>query len=280
MTFVDSHCHLIFSRVRSKGVENDPKYGVDAIIKRALEANVKYMLTIGTELTDVAELQAITTKYSSVFRTVGVHPLEAAAHHERYDDDEISKVIEDSCADAKTVGIGEIGFDYHYEKESQKQQDKLFNLQLDLAKRCCLPVVVHAREASEDVVDALKNHAGVAGVIHCFSGEKYFAQRCLDLGFYLSISGNITYKNSAELQDTIRYIPLDRLLIETDSPALAPVPLRGKLNEPAFVVHVADKISQLLQISPEKVASSSFKNFFNLFSKAKDFLDSESCFSG
>jgi TatD DNase family protein len=238
------------------------------------------MLAIGTELTDIEELRAVTTEYHGVFRTVGVHPLEALAHYERYSDGEISGIIENSCADVKTIGIGEIGFDYHYEKGSQKQQDKLFNLQLDLAKKHNLPVVIHSREASEDIVDVLKNYAGVTGVIHCFSGEKYFAKRCLDLGFYLSISGIITYKNSIELQDTLRYIPLDRLLIETDSPFLAPAPVRGKLNEPAFVIHIADKISQLLQISLEEVASSSFKNFLNLFSKAKDFLDSISCFSG
>ncbi|MDR2723834.1 MAG: TatD family hydrolase [Holosporaceae bacterium] len=272
MFFVDSHCHLSFSRFKNafKNSENDflDTYSVGMIIKRALAVNVKYMLVIGTELSDIEELRAITDKYPGIFRTIGIHPLEAAVHCQRYSCNEISRILEDNYQDSKTVGIGEIGFDYHYEKESQKQQDKLFNLQLDLAKKYNLPVSIHSREASDDIIAVLKSHPGVRGVIHCFSGEKHFAEEALDLGFYISISGVITYKSATELQNSLRYIPLNRLLIETDCPFLTPAPFRGKLNEPAFVIHVAEKISELLQVSKGKIATFSSQNFFNVFSKA------------
>ncbi|MDR0678156.1 MAG: TatD family hydrolase [Holosporaceae bacterium] len=271
MFFIDSHCHFSFSRFSklSTNLPNDfkDKYSVDAIIKRAEEAHVKYMLAIGTELSDKSELQSIVDKYENVFRTVGIHPLEAKKHHQLYSREEISQIIEEECQQNKTVGIGEIGLDYHYEKESETQQNEIFNLQLELAHKCDLPVSIHSREAQEDTISILKNHASVGGVFHCFSGEKYFLKNALDLGFYISISGVITYKNATELQDSLRYIPLDRLLIETDCPFLAPVPVRGKLNEPTFVIYVAEKIAELLHVSVEKIADVSSQNFFNLFKK-------------
>jgi TatD DNase family protein len=270
MFFVDSHFHPVYSRFKDLfKVENDFEsvYGVDAIVKRALEANVRCMLAIGVELNDVPELQAITETYPEVFRTVGVHALEAARHYEQYTMDEISEIIGGACSHAKTVGIGEIGLDYHYEKESRKQQDILFNLQLDLAREQNLPVVIHSREAIDDTIATLKHHPEVRGIIHCFSGEKYFAEKTLDLGYYISIAGTITYKKNIELQDTLKYIPRDRLLIETDSPFLAPVPFRGKWNEPSFVVNVAQKIADLLGISLEEVRDISSRNFFQLFLK-------------
>jgi TatD DNase family protein len=174
MFFVDSHCHLAFSHFKEAfdSKLDDDQYAVDAIITRAVEANVKYMLAIGTELTDVEKLQAICEKYPNVFRTVGIHPLEARKHCELYRRDEIASVIRKNCAYPKTVGIGEIGLDYHYEKESEKQQKELFNLQLELAQECNLPVSIHSRDASDDVVAILKDHPSSKGVIHCFSGEK------------------------------------------------------------------------------------------------------------
>jgi TatD DNase family protein len=182
---VDSHCHLVFSHFKNvlpKGETSsdfDEKYAVDAIIKRADAANVKYMLLIGTELSDVSELQVISDKHSNIFRTVGIHPLEAAKHYQLYSFDEISGTIKDNCKFVKTVGIGEIGLDYHYEQESKNQQKEIFNLQLKLAKECDLPVSIHSREAFGDVADILEDHPSVKGVIHCFSGEKRFAERVL-----------------------------------------------------------------------------------------------------
>jgi TatD DNase family protein len=269
MFFVDSHSHLIFSRFKDafKTEDISAKYSVEAILKRAADVNVMYMLAIGTELKDVSELQAVAESYSSVFRTVGIHPLEAARHREQYSFNEISEIINNNSVHKKTVGIGEIGLDYYYEKESRKQQDDLFNLQLELAKKNDLPVSIHSREAVDDTIATLKNHNGIKGVIHCFSGEKHFAEKALDLGFYISISGVITYKKATELQDTLKYIPQDRLLIETDCPFLAPVPFRGKINEPSFVVYVAQKIAELLNVSVDDVAVFSSENFLRLFSK-------------
>jgi TatD DNase family protein len=283
---VDSHCHLLFSHFKSvlprgdASSDFDEKYAVDAVIKRAVDANVKYMLLIGTELSDVSELRDISDKYDNVFRTVGIHPLEAAKHHQLYSFDEISGAIRDNCKHVKSVGIGEIGLDYHYERESKNQQKEIFNLQLGLAKECDLPVSIHSREASDDVADILKDHPSVKGVIHCFSGEKRFAEKVLDMGFYISISGTITYKNAIELRNSLKYIPLDRLLIETDSPFLTPDSFpetpglfRKKVNEPAFVAHVAKGISERLDVPLQEVMYHSSKNFFELFSKAAAYIN-------
>ncbi|MDR1235863.1 MAG: TatD family hydrolase [Holosporaceae bacterium] len=270
MFFVDSHFHPVYSRFKDLFKTKDDfesVYGVDAIVKRATDANVGCMLAIGVELNDIPELQAVTEAHPQVFRTVAVHALEAAKHCEQYTTDEISEILENACSHAKTVGVGEIGLDYHYEKESRKQQDLLFNLQLNLAREQNLPVVIHSREAIDDTVAILKNHSGVRGVIHCFSGEKHFAEKVLDLGFFISITGAVTFKKNTELQETVKYVPRDRLLIETDSPFLAPIPFRGNWNEPSFVVYVARKIAELLNVSEEEVARFSTENFLQLFSK-------------
>ncbi|MDR0968408.1 MAG: TatD family hydrolase [Holosporaceae bacterium] len=273
MFFVDSHSHLAFSRFKDDfKAAVDDNYSVDAIITRAADAKVKYMLAVATELSEAAELQAISEKFQNIFVTTGIHPQGAKKHCELYGLDEIARVVRDNCKRPKTVGIGEIGLDYHYERESEKQQKELFNLQLELATELDLPVSIHCRDASEDVAAILKDHPSSKGVIHCFSGEKSFAKKALDLGFYISISGVVTYKKATELQDSIKYVPTDRLLIETDCPFLAPVPYRGKLNEPAFVVHTAKKIAELLDVSLESVADFSSRNFSSLFQKAKGFL--------
>ncbi|MDR0677718.1 MAG: TatD family hydrolase [Holosporaceae bacterium] len=269
MFFVDSHCHLVFSKFENVDVSCEKKYDVDSIIKRATDAQVKYLLAIGTELFDTETLQSISQRHPSIFRTVGIHPLEAKRHYDSYRISEITDIITKNCSCPETVGIGEIGLDYHYEKESEKQQKELFDLQMNIAQKCCLPVSIHSRDAWEDVIDILQNHKSTIGVIHCFSGEKDFAKRALDLGYYISFSGVITYKNATELRNSLSYIPLDRLLIETDSPFLSPIPFRGKINEPAFVVNTAKKIAELLNLPLEKIADISSKNFFTLFSKGK-----------
>ncbi|MDR2107085.1 MAG: TatD family hydrolase [Holosporaceae bacterium] len=267
MFFADSHCHLTFSRFAGLFPEiAGEKYAVDKIISRAEEAGVKYMLTIGTELSDVSELKSIADKYPNVFRTVGIHPLEARKHYP--DRDSAADIIEENCRDPKVVAVGEIGLDYHYETESKKQQEEFFNLQLESAKKFNLPVSIHSRDASADTADILKSHAPLSGVIHCFSGDRSFAKKALDLGFYISSSGDVTYKRATELRESLKYIPTDRLLIETDAPFLAPIPFRGKPNEPAFIVYVAEKIAELLNISAEKVAEFSCRNFFDLFTRA------------
>ncbi|MDR1551131.1 MAG: TatD family hydrolase [Holosporaceae bacterium] len=268
---VDSHCHLLFSRFKM-GCGNidsdfDVKYGIDAIVQRAVDANVRYLLAIGTDLADVSEMQEIVDRHENVFRTVGIHPLEADAHYQRYSFQEISQTIRHNCNQPKTVGIGEIGLDYHYGQENERQQKAIFHQQLDLARECSLPVSIHSRKASKDVIDILGEHYGVCGVIHCFSGEKDFARCALEMGFYISISGVVTYRNAAELRDTLKFIPLDRLLIETDAPFLAPHPFRGKINEPSLLVYTASKISEILELPLNKINKCSSQNFFQLFFK-------------
>ncbi|MDR2765900.1 MAG: TatD family hydrolase, partial [Holosporaceae bacterium] len=269
MFYVDSHCHLLFSKFSSASEKLDEKeYGVAALVDRAAGADVKYLLAVGTELADVDELRAIVDFHENVFRTVGIHPLEAAKHHASFSPEEISSVIRKEAALPKTVGVGEIGLDYHYERESERQQKELFHLQLDLAEELDLPVAIHSRDAYSDVVAILRDHPRATGVIHCFSGEEDFARRALELGFFISISGVVTYKNAAELQKTLELIPLDRMLVETDAPFLAPTPRRGKINEPAFIPLIANKISELLNIPPPTLARQTSENFFRLFRRA------------
>ena len=181
MFLIDSHCHLNVPKFATKKDEKESekefleKYSVDAIIQRAHEAGVKYMLAIGTELTDVEEIRNIADSHEHIFRSVGIHPQEAQKHCSNYTHDEIAKIIKEHSALPKTVAIGEIGLDYHFERESEPQQKELFHLQMDLAKECGLPVVIHSRDAANDTVEVLSEHAGARGVIHCFSGEMDFA---------------------------------------------------------------------------------------------------------
>ena len=274
MFLIDSHCHLNVLKFATKKDEEESeeefleRYSVDAIIQRAHKASVKYMLAIGTELTDVDEIRNIADNHENIFRSVGIHPQEAQKHCSNYSHDEIAEIIKKHSALPKTVAIGEIGLDYHFERESELQQKELFHLQMDLAKECGLPVVIHSRDATNDTVAVLSEHAGARGVIHCFSGELDFARKSLDLGFYISISGVVTFKNANELRESIKFVPLDRILIETDSPFLAPTPFRGKINEPAFVAYVAEKVAEVKGIDVETIAEATSNNFFRLFDKA------------
>ena len=274
MFFIDSHCHLNVPKFATKKDEKESeeefleKYSVDAIIQRAHEAGVKYMLAIGTELTDVEEIRNIADSHEYLFRSVGIHPQEAQKHCSHYTHDEIAKIIKEHSALPKTVAIGEIGLDYHFERESEPQQNELFHLQMDLAKECGLPVVIHSRDAANDTVDVLSEHAGARGVIHCFSGEMDFAKKSLDLGFYISVSGVVTFKNANELRESIKFVPLDRLFIETDSPFLAAAPFRGKINEPAFVTYVAKMVAKVKGVDVETIAETTSNNFFRLFDKS------------
>lgn len=267
--YIDSHCHLAFDQIGEFADYNRAMYAVKQLIERANNVGVKYLLTIGTKLSDIEEIREISDSNKNVFRTVGIHPLEAKGHIEKYSISEIEDIITESIAksDLKLAGIGEIGLDYHYGKESQELQQKFFDLQVDLAQKSNLPVCIHSRDAEEDTIAILKNYPGIRGVIHCFTGSEKFAFDSLDLGFYISASGIITFKKSNELRETIRKVPFDKLLIETDAPFLAPVPCRGKTNEPAFVIHTAEKVAEILRKSSEEVAKKTSENFFNLYTR-------------
>lgn len=274
MVFVDSHCHLDFSgfgaflesRLAGRTLEY---YDIDLLINRASQANVKYMLNVGTHLSDVEKHTEISEKFSNIFRSVGIHPEYAKEHCEKFSFDKMREIFRKYCFLNKTVAIGEIGLDYHINNDVEQQKD-IFSFQLELAEEFNLPVIIHSRDAWMDTMEILENHPNVTGVIHCFSGERDFAERVLDTSFYFGIGGTLTFKKNTVFQETVRDIlPLDTILVETDCPFLAPIPFRGKLNEPAFVVNVAEKISELKDVSVTQIADQTSKNFFKLFKKAK-----------
>ena len=178
------------------------------------------------------------------------------------------RIFRKHCEKANTVAIGEIGLDYHL-SDAKEDQKKIFHFQLELAEEFELPVSIHSREAWSDTMAILEDHPKVTGVIHCFSGEKEFAERVIKTSFCLGIGGTLTFKKNSILQETVRDLPIDRILFETDAPFLAPVPFRGKVNEPAFVVHVAEKVSEIKNISVDGIGDRTGRNFFKLFKKAK-----------
>jgi len=272
---IDSHCHLSFSGFDSflqpRLADKTPEYySVDLLVDRAVRAGVKYMVNIGTHILDVEQLAEISEKFPNVFRSIGIHPEYAKEHCEKFSFDAMKQIFRKHCEKEKTVAIGEIGLDY-YLSNAKDEQKKIFHFQLEIAEDFGLPVSIHTREAWQDTMEILEDHPNVTGVIHCFSGEKEFAERVLKTSFCFGIGGTLTFKKNIILQDTVRDLPLDRILLETDAPFLAPVPFRGKVNEPAFVVHVAEKISEIKNISKKEVEDVTSETFFKLFKKAKLF---------
>ena len=270
---IDSHCHLSFSgfdkflkaRLADKTLEC---YSMDLLVDRAVRAGVEYMVNVGTHLSDVDELAKISEKFPNVFRSIGIHPEYAQEHYEKFSFNEMRRVFKEHCEKEKTVAIGEIGLDYHL-SDAKEEQKKIFHFQLEIAEEFELPVSIHTREAWQDTMEILEDHPKVRGVIHCFSGEKEFAERVLKTSFYFGIGGTLTFKKNTVLQDAVRDLTLDRILLETDAPFLAPVPFRGKVNEPAFVPCIAEKISEIKNISVKEVADVTSDNFLGLFKKAE-----------
>ncbi len=255
---VDSHCHLDML------LEYD---SIDNIVKRASENGVKYLQTICTRLDNFENILNIAKKYDNVFASVGVHPSEVI---DVVDSETLLKLSEDE----KVIGLGETGLDYFYNKEisHHKLQIDSFNQHIIASQNNALPVIIHMRDAEQDTIDIIthsKKECEFPGLIHCFTASKEFASKMLDLGLYISISGIVSFKNVDILRDTIKYIPSNRLLIETDSPYLAPVPMRGKTNEPSYTKYVLDALAQIKNISHEQLAEITTDNFFKLFSKAK-----------
>ena len=258
MIIIDSHCHLDMLKDYDS---------TDNIISRAEEADVQYLQTICTRLDNFKHILSIAKKYDNVFASVGVHPSEV---------EEVTpakKLIE--LADhEKVIGLGETGLDYFYNKEEEHQeiQRESFKQHIIASQENNLPIIVHTRDAENDtlsIIKECKEDQDFPGLIHCFTASKEFASKMLDLGMYISISGIVTFKNATDLQEAAKFIPLDRMLVETDSPYLAPVPKRGKTNEPSYTRYVAEFIAQLKGIDVEEVAEQTTNNFFDLFSKAQ-----------
>ncbi len=258
MFLVDSHCHLDF-----------PTFADDlqGVVARARDAGVGTMVTICTHLSRFEQVRAIAARFDGVWCSVGVHPHEAdgegpAATPER---------LIELAADPLVVGIGETGLDYYYEHSTREAQISSFRAHIAAARHIGLPLIVHTRDADDDTVAILSEEyekGAFPGVIHCFSTSRYLAEKALEMGFYISLSGIVTFKAAADLRETVRALPLDRLLIETDAPYLAPVPNRGKRNEPAFVAHTGAAVADLRGIDPAELARVTSDNFFRLFRKA------------
>lgn len=254
---VDSHCHLNF-----KDFQED----IEQVIGRARAAGVRVMQTICTDMEEFPQVLAIAEAHEGIFCSVGVHPNDSAAAPPVQPQELIA-----ASAHPKVIGLGETGLDYYYEHSDRAAQVASFRAHIQAGRETGLPLIIHSRNADEDTVGILTEEyqqGGVRGVIHCFSSTRYLAEKSLDIGFYISISGIATFKNAVEIREIIKDIPLDRLLIETDAPYLAPVPHRGKRNEPSFVQHINKLIADIKAISEEEAASATTENFFRLFNKA------------
>lgn len=256
MIIVDSHCHLV-----SNEHDRQPK-DLDTIIKNAKRMDVEYMLAVSTCMSDIEPNIAIASTYENIFCSVGIHPNHSIAP---LDMDLISSYLDHK----KVVAIGEVGLDYFYNTPGKDDQKKLLHEMLSLSEQTDLPYIFHARDCFPDIFDILSEYKNMRGVFHCYTGNTKNARIILDKGFYISLSGIITFKNSGDQKEVLRYIPNDRLLIETDSPYLSPVPFRGQTNEPAYVRLVAEKISEEKKMSLEEIAEMTTRNFFTLFHRAR-----------
>ncbi|MDH5410867.1 MAG: TatD family hydrolase, partial [Alphaproteobacteria bacterium] len=259
MFLVDSHCHLDF---------RDFEDELDEVVERAHEAGVGTMVTICTHLSRFDRVRAIAERYDNIWCSAGVHPHEADSEGEAATVEALVAL----AADPLVVGIGETGLDFYYEHSSRDRQVTSFRNHITAARETGLPLIVHTRDADKETVDILTEeyaNGPFTGLIHCFSTSSYMAEKALEIGFYISLSGIITFKAAEELRETVRGLPLDRLLVETDAPYLAPVPKRGKRNEPSFVAHTGAMLAELKQIDMEEVARVTTANFFQIFSKAE-----------
>ena len=255
--FVDSHCHLNY-----KGLAEDQA----GVLERARAAGVDTMLNISTRASEWDDVIAVAEREPDVWASVGIHPHDADAHP-----DVETETLVGRAAHPRIIGIGESGLDYYYDHSDRERQRASFRAHIAAARETGLPIIVHTRDAEDDTASILADEMGKGayrGVIHCFTASADFARKALDLGLYISISGIVTFKNAKDLQETARSLPADRLLIETDSPFLAPVPHRGRPCEPAFVADTARFLAGLRDEPVEALAETTSANFRTLFDKA------------
>ena len=253
---VDSHCHLEYPALADD---------IEAVMARAHTAGVGLCVSISTKLETFPRVREMAGRFDNVWCSVGIHPHEAAV-------EPLSgpAPLLERAADPKVVGIGETGLDYFYEHSPRPAQAENFRAHIEAARRTGLPLIVHTRDAEDDTIAILREEMGkgaFTGVLHCFTGSQRLADAALELGFYISASGIITFKKSDALRAVFREVPLERLLVETDAPYLAPVPHRGKPNEPAFVAQTAAALADIKGVPTEELAHATSENFFRLFTK-------------
>jgi len=256
MSFIDSHCHLNYKGLAEQQAE---------VLARARAAGVDTMLTIATRESEWDDVIGIAERETDVWATVGIHPHEADQHAHI----DTAKLVS-RAQHPRVVGIGETGLDYYYDHSDRGRQQISFRAHIAAARDTGLPIIVHTRDAEDETAAILRDEMGKGaypGVIHCFTASDAFANIALELGLYISISGIVTFKNARDLQETAARVPIDRLLIETDAPFLAPVPHRGKTGEPAFVADTARFLADLRGIDVETLAEATSANFHRLFTK-------------
>lgn len=246
--FTDTHCHIY-----KEYYEN-----IDEILKNAKNVGINWVINNGCDAKSNIEVLNLVEKYPNMYGAIGIHP----EFVDTYKNNDL-KFIEDNLQNKKIVAIGEIGLDYHYTKENKNKQIELFELQLKLAEKYNLPVIIHSREATEDTINTLKKYK-VTGVIHAFSGSIETAKLYIKMGFLLGVGGVITFKNS-KLKEVIKEVPIKNIILETDSPYLSPEPFRGKQNEPARIYDIAQFIANLYNIKIEKLATITTKNIAHIF---------------
>lgn len=255
---VDSHVNL-----HSEKYADD----LDAVIARAKQAGVGAMLTISDRLESTEAIRAVADAQAGIWRSVGVHP-----HHAKDFPDLAARTLIDLAQDEKVVGIGECGLDFHYQYSDRDAQARVFRTHIEAARETGLPLIIHARAADDAVramLEAEHRKGAFTPLLHCYTGGPELARAALDMGGYISFSGIITFKNADDIRAIAKDAPLERIIIETDCPYLAPVPMRGRRNEPAFLVHVAEKLAEVRGLSFDEVARATTENFFRLFARAR-----------
>ena len=253
---IDSHCHLNFDKIQEDA---------QGVMARAQEANIGVMVNVCTKIPEFAPLLELTEKYDNVFCSVGTHPY-CAHDEENYSLEDIVKIAQHP----KVVAIGESGLDYFRNHAPADAQKKSLRKHIAAARETGLPLIIHTRDAEEDTAEILHDEmekGAFPALLHCFTASSWLAQQVLPLGLYISMSGVLTFNKSDDLRETVKDVPLDRLLVETDAPYLAPTPHRGKTNEPAFVRHTAEKLAEVKQLTFAEVESATTDNFFRLFKK-------------
>ena len=251
----DSHCHLDYSNLYNQ---------LDDVVRRAEYNQVKYLLTICTTLESFEKIKLIVKKYKNIYGTFGIHPHESE-NYKNIDSKFIFKLMKKY---KKIIGIGETGLDFYYNHSDKKIQKKIFIEHISAASQLNIPLIVHSRNAETDTYEIIKSekkNSNLKVLIHCFTGSKDFAKKLIDIDCFISVSGIITFKNSTELTDTVSGIPIENLLVETDSPYLTPIPYRGKFNEPSYIVHTVEKLSRIKDVSKEYIMSKTTSNFKKLF---------------
>jgi len=258
----DTHCHLDYIASNAEHPNGEEGTNPEKVLQRAAEAGVRFILNPSVSPKNFDAVIALAERFENVYAAVAVHPTDVADIEA---DANWLDGIEARLSHPKVVAIGETGLDYYWDTSKKELQQACFRQSLALGVKHDLPVIVHDRDAHEDIHAIVQEFPGVRGIMHCFSGDAAFAQRMMACGFYISFAGNVTFKNATNLHEAAKAVPLDRLLIETDSPFLSPMPHRGKPNEPARVRYVAEKIADLRGISVEAVAQASFENALRVY---------------